>query len=127
MIRGEELRRFLSERTARRKRPTPPGMIFCLRCREPRRPALDMVDYVPLSSTFGNLQGICPVCVALLFRRVNLAKLQAVAVGLAVTVRPGELKETFLMSFMRDIEFRLTEGPTDIEKETRRFRRRSAG
>jgi hypothetical protein len=28
-----------------------------------------------------------------------------------------ELKETFLMSFMRDIEFRLTEGETDIEKE----------
>jgi hypothetical protein len=90
MIRGEELRRFLSERSTRRKRPTPPGMIFCLRCREPRRPALGMAEYVPLAPTFGNLQGLCPVCEAMLFRRVNLAKLQAVSAGLDVTVRPAD-------------------------------------
>ena len=58
MIRGEELRRFLSERRIKRKRPTPLGMIFCLRCREPRRPALDMAKYVPLAPAFGNLQGL---------------------------------------------------------------------
>ena len=62
LILGSELRRFLIERRAKRKRPIPPGMIFCLRCREPRRPAGDMADYVPLASTFGNLQGICPIC-----------------------------------------------------------------
>ena len=88
MIRGEELRRFLSERSAKRKRPTPPGMIFCLRCREPRRPALDMAEYVPLAPTFGNLQGICPACEAMMCRHVNVAKLQSVSAGLDVTVRP---------------------------------------
>jgi hypothetical protein len=90
LIRGEELRRFLSERSAKRKRATPPGMIYCLRCREPRRPALDMAEYVPLAPMFGNLQGLCPVCEAMLFRRVNLAKLQAVSAGLDVTVRPAD-------------------------------------
>jgi hypothetical protein len=90
MIRGEELRRFLSERSTRRKRPTPSGMIFCLRCREPRVPALDMAEYVPLAPTFGNLQGFCSVCEAMLFRRVNLAKLHAVSAGLDVTIRPAD-------------------------------------
>ena len=90
VIRGEELRRFLSGRSANRKRPTPPSMIFCLRCRASRRPALDMADYVPLASTFGNLQGICPVCDAMMFRSVNLAKLPAVGAGIDVTVRPAD-------------------------------------
>ena len=90
MIRGEELRRFLSERRIKRKRPTPLGMIFCLRCREPRRPALDMAEYVPLAPAFGNLQGLCPVCEGMLFRRVNLAKLDAVSAGLDVTIRPAD-------------------------------------
>jgi helix-turn-helix protein len=62
LILGSELRRFLNERRSRSKRPTPPGMIYCLRCREPRRPAGDMVDYLPHTATYGNLEGICPDC-----------------------------------------------------------------
>lgn len=87
---GEELRRFHEARRASRKRPTPPGMIYCLRCREPRRPAGNMADYVPRTSTSGDLQGICPACEAMLFRRVNLAALETIKAGLDVTVRPAD-------------------------------------
>lgn len=90
LILGEDLRRFLSARRVSRKRPTPPGMIFCLRCREPRRPAGDMADYVPRTPTSGDLQGICPTCYAMLFRRVRLAALEAVGVGLDVTIKPAD-------------------------------------
>jgi hypothetical protein len=92
LILGSELRRFLTEQRAKRKRPTPAGQIFCLRCREPRRPAGDMADYIPRTATLGDLQGICPVCDAMLFRSVNLGKLEAISGGLDVTVRPADLR-----------------------------------
>jgi hypothetical protein len=85
LIRGDELRRFHSKRRAERKRPTPPGMIHCLRCREPQRPAGGMADYIPRSHTFGDLVGICPKCDTMLYRRVNFEKLGAVSTGLEVT------------------------------------------
>ncbi|MGD9885635.1 MAG: helix-turn-helix domain-containing protein [Reyranella sp.] len=92
LILGSELRCFLDERRAKRKRPTPSGMIFCLRCREPRRPAGDMVDYVPRTVTSGNLQGICPACEAMLYRGVALAKLDEVCADLDVTIREADLR-----------------------------------
>lgn len=92
LILGSELRRFLTERRARSKRPTPLGMIYCLRCREPRRPALDMVDYLPRTATSGDLQGICPDCGTLLYRRVNRSALEAVLAGLEVTIREADVR-----------------------------------
>jgi hypothetical protein len=90
LILGSELRRFLMDRKAKRKRPTLPGHIFCFGCREPRRPALDMADYVPLTATTGNLQGICPDCEVMLNRIVSWAKLDAVKGNLTVTFRQAD-------------------------------------
>jgi Helix-turn-helix domain len=90
VILGSELRRFLASRRAARKRPTPAGMIFCLRCREPRPPAGGFVDYQPRSADAGDLVGICPVCWAMLYRRVNLAKLNAVRGRLEVRVTQAD-------------------------------------
>jgi hypothetical protein len=90
LILGEELRRFHSSRRASRKRPTPPGMIYCVGCREPRRPAGDMADYLPRTSSSGDLQGICPACNRMMFRRVSLSKLEQVRGGLDVTMTEGD-------------------------------------
>ena len=87
---GVELRRFLGERRAARKRPTPPGMIYCLGCREHRRPAGGVADYLPRTASTGDLQGICPDCDAMLYRRVNLAALEAVRADLEVTIREAD-------------------------------------
>ena len=75
LILGLELVRFLREKAQARKRPCLPGQIYCVRCREPRRPAGNMADYVPLTPTSGNLMGICSACESLMFRRVALARL----------------------------------------------------
>jgi excisionase family DNA binding protein len=90
LILGLELRRFLESRRAARKRPTPPGMIYCLRCREPRPPAGGIADYQPRSAGAGDLIGICPVCEAMLYRRVNFAKLGAVRGPLEVRVTQAD-------------------------------------
>jgi hypothetical protein len=104
LILGAELRRFLTEKRSRRKRPTPPGHIYCMRCREPMRPALGLVDYVPRSSANGNLEGICPTCEAMLNRCVRLSDLARVTAGLDVRITPAKerLRQTSQPSVNHD-------------------------
>jgi hypothetical protein len=71
---GETIRSFLQSRREKGKRPCPQGHLYCLRCRSPKEPAGDMLDYIAISATSGNLQGICPTCHGLMHRRVNPAK-----------------------------------------------------
>jgi DNA-binding XRE family transcriptional regulator len=87
LILGSAAALFLEERRSKARQPCGPGDLYCLRCRMPKRPALDMVDYLPLAPTSGNLRGMCPDCEALMHRRVMLAKLDAVCGGLEVTFR----------------------------------------
>lgn len=86
LILGRDLRAFLHARRAAKKRPCRPGEIYCMRCREPRRPAGDMADYESTTESLGNLIGICPECDALMYRRVNPAKLDQVRGKLEITV-----------------------------------------
>ena len=85
LILGSELRQFLINRRQASKRRCAPGELYCLRCREPRRPAGDMLDYLPRTIVSGNLRGIRPVCSALIHCNVALAKVDAMAGGCAVT------------------------------------------
>lgn len=86
LIRGEELRRFLTERRARTKQACGPGRIFCLPCRAPKVPAGNMAECIQTGDTTGTLQGICPDCDRMIYRRVNPLKLGAVRGDLEVTV-----------------------------------------
>ena len=45
-----------------------------------------MADYQPKTTTLGNLIGICPRCEALMYRRVNLAKLDQIRGPLEITL-----------------------------------------
>jgi hypothetical protein len=85
LIRGEVLAEFLRERRMRNKRPCQPGEIYCMRCREPKRPAGMVVEYRPISAGQGNLVGICPQCRGQMFRRVSLPKLEAARGAVAVS------------------------------------------
>lgn len=90
LVLGSELKRFLASRRAVRKRRCPPGTIYCVRCREPRRPAGGWVDLRPITATTGDLTGMCPDCEATMFRRVSLASLPAVCADLDVTTTDRE-------------------------------------
>ena len=83
---GQAVRAFLTRCNASRKRPCPPGTIYCFRCREPRKPALGMVDYLPITPTSGNLRAMCESCEALMHRRTRLADLTMVMPGQAVQI-----------------------------------------
>jgi hypothetical protein len=80
IVRGSVAREFLRQRRASAKRPCGPGFLFCLRCREPREPAgLKAALVYPGKVAAGAcLRGVCPECSALMYRRVNVARLDAV-------------------------------------------------
>ena len=76
LILGRELSDFLTKRRRAKKRPCGPGEIYCVRCREPQRPAADTIRYVPATVGAGNLAGICPRCDAPIFRRISTARFE---------------------------------------------------
>lgn len=81
---GYAVRAFLTRCNASRKRPCPPGTIYCFRCREPRKPALELVEYVPITPTSGNLRAMCVACEALMHRRTRMADLAKIMPGIAI-------------------------------------------
>lgn len=89
LFHGNSVRVFLETRIAARKRPCPPGTLYCFRCREPRQPALGMVDYVGHSPTSGNLSAMCATCGTMMHRRVARSRISAVMPGIAVKFTGG--------------------------------------
>jgi hypothetical protein len=96
LVRGQDLRRFLTERRSRAKRACGPGRIYCLPCRAPKVPAGKIAECLQTGETTGTLQGICPDCNRMIYRRVNPQKLNAVRADLdiAVTQARPRIEET---------------------------------
>ena len=96
LIRGQELQNFLAERRSRSKQTCGPGRIYCLPCRAPKVPAGNIADCLQTGDTTGTLQGICPDCIRMIYRRVNPQKLNAVRgdLEIAVTQPPSRIEET---------------------------------
>ena len=86
LILGRDLMAYLQAKRVKNKQTCQPGQIYCVRCRVPKAPGGDMAEYKPLTSTLGNLIGICPSCNSMMYRRVNLAKLTEVSANLDLTL-----------------------------------------
>ncbi len=86
LIHGQDLADFLQARRQQNKRKCKPGEIYCVRCRSPRVPAGSLADYEPQTAVLGSLIGICPCCDCLMYRRVNVTKLEEVRGELDVRV-----------------------------------------
>lgn len=90
LFQGAAVRTFLANRNSSRKRPCPPGMIYCLRCRTPRSPALGMVDFIPLRPGSGNLRAFCECCETMMHRRAREADIAKVMPGCTVQFAQGQ-------------------------------------
>jgi len=90
LILGRDLAAYLQARRLKNKRKCQPGEIYCVRCHAPRIPAGDMADYQPITTTLGNLIGICPYCESMIYRRVNPAKLEQVRGTLEITMTQAQ-------------------------------------
>ena len=89
LILGRDLFAFLQAKRVKNKRPCKPNQMYCLRCRDPKIPAGNMVDYQPVTDTLGNLFGICPDCEAGMNRRTSLVKLEQIRGMLDITMPQG--------------------------------------
>lgn len=76
LILGCDLAAFHQAKRTKDKRKCQLGEMYCVRCRAPKRPALGMADYKPVTGTMGNLIAICPDCNSIMNRRASLAKLE---------------------------------------------------
>ena len=75
LILGPDLREFLQQKRQTRKRRCKLFELYCMRCRSPKRPAGNMVDFVPLTELTGRLTGICPDCETMMNRYTSQASL----------------------------------------------------
>lgn len=90
LILGSELRRFLQARRKANKRTCKPHEIYCVRCRDPKVPAGNMVDFEVQNDTTGRLTGICPTCDCLINRFVSESKLPLIQQNLEVSFPRSE-------------------------------------
>lgn len=86
---GSDLRTFLEQRRASRKRPCSPGTLYCFHCREPRAPALGMADWTSTNARIGDVSALCEVCLTPMHRRVRRDALAADMPGLQVQILEG--------------------------------------
>lgn len=84
LILGSDLADYIRKKPNRKT--CQPAECFCLKCREPRKPASDMADYLPMTNTGGNLRAMCDVCGTLMHKRISLATLEAIRGQLHVQI-----------------------------------------
>jgi hypothetical protein len=118
LIHGQELARFLTERRARSKQTCGPGRIYCLPCRAPKVPREKTAECIPIGETSGTLQGFCPDCNRMIYRRVNPKKLDSVRGDLDINVTQPRMR------------IRETNGPSldcDSKTETNTYANKQPG
>jgi hypothetical protein len=84
LIRGVDLRAFLQVREPI-KQKCQPGEFYCLSCRAPKRPALDMAEYLPRTASRGLLCGICPTCDRMIYRAAKRDSIEQTRGGLDIS------------------------------------------
>ncbi len=87
LICGYELREYLKQKYQNAKRPCKENEMYCLKCRQPRRPAGGMVDYIPTTESKGRLVGLCIGCGGVMNRFALQGKLNQFQSIYEVTIR----------------------------------------
>jgi hypothetical protein len=85
LVLGQELIAFLQVRRARNKRPCQPEQMYCFRCRTPKCPEAEMVEYLPITDKVGNLRAPCPDCGSIMHRCVSMAKIGLICEKMGIT------------------------------------------
>ena len=86
LILGRDLREYLQSKQKHRKRPCKAGEMYCLKCRAPKRPMGNMVDYLPRTATRGQLTAFCSSCESVINRFSTLSKANELAAIFEVSI-----------------------------------------
>ena len=88
LILGRDLIIFLKATRKARKRLCGPGKLYCLKCREPRRPVAGLVEYRRTAAPGGALVAVCEKCGTRMFRFLPHKRALAVAAEFGVQIEP---------------------------------------
>ncbi len=80
LILGVEAKAYLQQRRVSNKQKCKPDELYCMRCKNPTKPAVNSVEYLPVSNTKGRLTGFCSRCECLVNKFIahrNLGKYAA--------------------------------------------------
>jgi len=86
LILGSEFQEWWSKQRKDAKRPCQPGQMYCFRCREPKAPALGMVEYAATNAATGNLKALCETCGTFMHQNIRLANLAVRMPGIEVQI-----------------------------------------
>jgi len=78
LIHGSDFQDWWGKRLKVSKRPLQPGQLYCFKCRQPKAPALGMVEYAATNGATGNLKALCETCGKMMHRRARLASIAAI-------------------------------------------------
>lgn len=106
LFQGAAVRDFIATRNSSRKRPCPPGTLYCFRCRAPRVPALGMVDFMPLRSGNGNLRALCECCETIMHRRAREADIPKIMPDCIVQFAQGQARLNGLTDASLNCDFK---------------------
>lgn len=95
LILGSEFQAWWKKQRKAAKRPCEPGQMYCFKCREPKAPALGMVEYAATNAATGNLKAICETCGTMMHRRARLADIATKMPGfdVQITQAPSSIVE----------------------------------
>jgi excisionase family DNA binding protein len=85
LILSEDLIEFLKARSKPRTRCAL-DECYCFKCRASRKAAGRMADWIPMTTTSGNLRTLCEQCGTLMHKRVSHRQLEAVRAILDVSI-----------------------------------------
>ena len=86
LIHGDEFQEWWGKQRKAAKRPCKPGQMYCFKCKEPKAPALGIVEYSATNAVTGNLKALCEACETMMHQRVRLANISAKMPGLEVQI-----------------------------------------
>lgn len=87
LILGQHLRDFLIKKRRKNKITCPPGTIYCVSCKLPKKPVGSTVIYQPITETRGLLIGRCPHCFHRINRITRFSKITQFSNDAGVTVK----------------------------------------
>lgn len=86
MILGTDLNVFHAKQRIKNKNPCKPNEIYCMKCKIPKTPISDLVQYQPINEKTGNLIGICSACETRMNRRISNSKISQFATQMQFTI-----------------------------------------
>jgi hypothetical protein len=89
LILGRDLGAFLHQRREQAKRSCRPDEMYCMRCRAPRTPVVDMVEYQQTAPNRGAFVALCSRCGSVMYRSVNPNRMPQILASMVVTVPAG--------------------------------------